>query len=95
MLAHLNLNEAFGDAIYTGEPNLRKPNPQVFRLIADEFGINTSQAVSIGDQEESDIIPAKLIGMRTVRVGFGETKADYQAEDVIAAIELLKKEGFL
>jgi HAD superfamily hydrolase (TIGR01549 family) len=95
VLAHLNLEEAFGDVVYTGEPDLRKPNPQAFQQIADDFGVEVSQVFSIGDQEESDIAPAQAIGMRTVRVGQGETRADYQAEDVITAVNFLKRVGLL
>lgn len=95
VLTHLDLNETFGSAIYTGEPDVRKPNPQAFQQIVDDFEVEPSQVFSVGDQEESDIIPAKKIGMRAILVGQGKTCADYQAEDIFTAVNLLKKEGFL
>jgi HAD superfamily hydrolase (TIGR01549 family) len=95
VLNYLNLEKAFGNTIYTGEPNLRKPNPLIFRQIADDFKINPCQVFSIGDQEESDVIPAQSIGMKAVLIGQGKTKADYQADDIIVAINILKKKGFL
>lgn len=93
VLAQLNLEETFGDFIYTGEPDLRKPNPQVFQKIADDFGVKPPQVFSIGDQEESDIAPAQAIGMKTVKIGKGETRADFQAEDVVTAVNLLRRLG--
>ena len=50
VLAYLHLEDVFGDTIYTGEPNLRKPNPQIFQKVADDFGVQPSQVFSIGDQ---------------------------------------------
>lgn len=94
VLAYLNIEDAFDDRIYTGEPDLRKPDPQVFQNIADDFEVKPSQVFSIGDQEKTDIAPAQAIGMRTIRIGQGETKADYQADDVITAVNLLRKEGY-
>jgi len=95
VLSHLKLQKVFGENLYTGEPILRKPNPQVFQQIADNFGVKPNQVFSIGDQEDTDIIPAKKIGMKTIRVGRGKTKADYQTKDVISAIDLLRKEKYL
>jgi FMN phosphatase YigB (HAD superfamily) len=95
VLAYLNLEAAFGDRVYTGEPNVRKPNPQIFRQIANDFEVEAAQVFSIGDQEESDIAPAQAVGMRTVRIGRGETTANYQVEDVIAAVDLLRTKGLL
>ena len=40
-------------------------------------------------------MPALAIGMRTVRIGQGETRADYQAENVVTAVNLLRMKGFL
>jgi len=95
VLAYLQVKDVFDTAIYTGEPNLRKPNPLIFQKIADNFGAIPSLVFSIGDQEISDIIPAKTIGMKTIKIGNGETQADYQIDNVLLAINLLRKEGFL
>jgi len=95
VLAYLNLQEIFGSAIYTGEPDVRKPNPLIFQQIIDTFKVRPSRVFSIGDQEASDIIPARAVGLRTLRIGLDETCADYQAKDIFTAINLLKRRGFL
>jgi HAD superfamily hydrolase (TIGR01509 family) len=96
VLAYLDIDNAFEGRLYTGEPDDRKPNPRVFQRIADDFSVPTANIFSIGDQEQSDIIPAKTLGMRTVLIGSSQnTVADYQAADVKLAIGLLRKEGFV
>lgn len=96
VLAYLNIEKMFGDNIFTGEPDLRKPNPLIFDYVATSMNAKPSDVYSIGDQEESDIIPAKSIGMRTVFVGPGTSQiADYSAENVKMALQLLKQEGVL
>lgn len=96
VLAYLNIDDAFEGRLYTGEPDDRKPNPRVFQRIADDFSVPTASVFSIGDQEESDIIPARSLGMKTILIGSSQnTVADYQAADVKLAIGLLRKEGFV
>lgn len=96
VLAYLDLEEVFAGRVYTGEPDERKPQPEAFQKIASDFGVEPTTIFSIGDQEYSDILPAKSIGMKTVFIGSSPaTVADYQANDVKAAISLLQKEGFI
>lgn len=83
-------------AIFSGEPDVRKPHPSAFEQVARHWGLAPESIVSIGDQEESDILPAKSLGMRTVRIGKAKTTAaDFTAPDVPSAIKLLKKEKIL
>ena len=96
VLAYLDIDNAFEGRLYTGEPDDRKPNPRVFQRIADDFSVPATSVFSIGDQEESDIAPAKSLGMKAVLIGSSQnTVADYQAADVKHAIGLLRKEGFV
>lgn len=95
VLAYLNLESIFSDRIYTGEPDIRKPNPVVFQNIANDFGVLPFNVISIGDQEYSDIVPAKSIGMKTICIGITQTTADYQVENVKTAIQVLQMEGLI
>lgn len=95
VLGFLSIREVFGDKIFTGEPDIRKPNPEVFRQIVTANGVDPRSAISIGDQEHTDILPAKSIGMLTMRIAPDgtESSADFVASDIASAIELLQKEG--
>ncbi|HMQ09544.1 MAG TPA: HAD hydrolase-like protein [Candidatus Nanoperiomorbaceae bacterium] len=95
-IGYIGIANLFGDNIITGEPDIRKPNPEVFRQIMDKVGSVASQTVSIGDQDFSDIVPAKQLGMRTVRIGQDENSvADLQARNVNDALVKLRQKGWL
>lgn len=48
-----------------------KPSPLFFRMILDGLGVSADEAVMVGDRVDFDVHPAKLMGMKTVRVLVG------------------------
>lgn len=69
-----------------------------FRKIVKRLGVKAEECIMIGDREESDIVPAKKIGMKTIRIrrgryAEGKTVADSEAADLLEAVEILKKFG--
>lgn len=94
VLAHLQVAELF-PIVYSGEPNLRKPNPEVFRAVATLLETQPENTISVGDQEESDILPAQSVGMKTIRVGLERGQADYQIKSIAELVPLLRKENLL
>jgi putative hydrolase of the HAD superfamily len=84
------------DAVFSGEPNIRKPHPNAFLQIADFWCLSPEEIVAIGDQEKSDILPAKSLGMKTVRIGTNTgTAADFMAKNMTDAIQQLTNRGIL
>ena len=53
------------------EMGVTKPDPAFFQIILDSLGVEPKEAVMVGDRLDYDIFPAKLIGLRTVRVLVG------------------------
>ena len=94
-LGYMGIADVFGDRIFTGEPDIRKPSPLAFQQVLDDRSVDAAYAISIGDQDPTDIIPAQLLGMATVRIGAGETVADLQAATVVDAIALLRERNVL
>ncbi len=93
VLEHLAVRELFGPAVFSGDPDIRKPDPEAFMQVARFWGIQPNEIVSVGDIEKNDILPARQLGMVTVRIGNDpDTQADFTAPDIHGAIELLKKE---
>jgi len=88
VLNYLDISDYFNGNVFTGEPDLRKPNPEVFRQIADKFGISYGNCYSIGDQEQTDIVPAKSIGMKTVIIGKSRF-ADYEFDSIEEVLKFL------
>jgi HAD superfamily hydrolase (TIGR01549 family) len=50
------------------ELGVSKPDPQFFQMILDSLEVEPQEAAMVGDRLDYDIHPAKLMGMRTVRV---------------------------
>lgn len=48
-----------------------KPAPLFFRMILDGLGVPAEEAVMVGDRLDFDVHPAKLLGIKTVRVLVG------------------------
>jgi FMN phosphatase YigB (HAD superfamily) len=61
VLAYLGIAEYFED-LYTGEKFGQKD--EIFRIIAGRY----QNATSIGDQIETDILPARAVGIKGIRV---------------------------
>jgi HAD superfamily hydrolase (TIGR01509 family) len=49
----------------TGELGVWKPDAMAFRLVLDNLGVEPTQALMVGDNEDFDITPAKALGMQT------------------------------
>lgn len=90
----LGLKELFGEHVYTYDLPLRKPDPKAFLQVAEKWEVDPRQCFAIGDTEETDILPAKSLGMKTIRIGQDvETKADALVSDVFGAIAILAQEA--
>lgn len=88
---YLGVAETFGENIITGEPDIRKPDPAVFRQAAKQLNALPSDIVSVGDQNYSDIVPAKLLGMTTVIIGPEQLDAHHRVDSIERAITLIKE----
>lgn len=92
VLEYLDVAELFAERLLTGEPDVRKPDPAAFQQALELLEAAPEQAVSVGDQNHSDILPAKRLGMTTVRIGPEIGDADYRADSAVVALELVWKE---
>jgi 8-oxo-dGTP diphosphatase/putative hydrolase of the HAD superfamily len=88
--------------IASAEEGLEKPDRRIFELALSRAHCKPENAVMIGDRVDNDIIPAKKLGMKTVRVKQGMWKywealseseqADYEVDDLSAVLELFEEE---
>lgn len=88
VLKHLGIYEYVKDSLFTGEGDLRKPNPEIFRYVVDKMDFIPEETYSIGDQEYSDILPAKEAGLKTIIIGKSE-QADFEADSITEVIEII------
>ncbi len=81
-----------------------KPSEEIYRIALGKIGVSPSEVIMVGDQLETDIIPAKKLGLTTVLVLSGLTKRedlekldpekksmiDYVFEDVSGVLEIVR-----
>lgn len=56
------------------EEGVKKPDLRIFRLALQRAGCSAEESYMIGDRLDNDIVPAKALGMKTIRIlqGFGQ-----------------------
>jgi HAD superfamily hydrolase (TIGR01662 family) len=72
-LKTFGLQEYFDIILSSAEEGVAKPDPVIFLRALDRACCKPQDAYMIGDRLDNDIIPAKALGMKTIRIlqGFG------------------------
>jgi len=90
VLAHLEVDSYFHDNIFSGEGDVRKEFYNAFEEIVKDLKTEADNCIVIGDQEDTDILPAKKVGLKTVYVGPAEkTEADYKINNILELKNIL------
>lgn len=55
----------------SGVSGVRKPDPRAFTGAADALGVVPAECIMVGDRIDNDIVPAKALGMETIRFRTG------------------------
>lgn len=74
LLKEWGIESYFQLIILSEEVGLSKPNTAIFTLALQKANIPADRVVYVGDRYDNDILPAKSLGMWTVRIltGFGK-----------------------
>lgn len=74
LLKEWGISSYFQLIILSEEVGVCKPDLRIFNLALEESSISADKAVYVGDRYDNDILPAKTLGMYTVRIltGFGK-----------------------
>ena len=75
-----NFLEWFESGVFSHEVGVRKPNPEIYKIVLDKIGIDPSEAVFIDDKSEM-LIPANELGITTYLF----TSPDKLRENLVAA----------
>lgn len=83
VLKELNIIDLFSQ-VFTGEGDIRKAFGNSFKAIIAKLGYLPDQVISIGDQEETDIKPAKELGIKTIFINKDRKSeiADFSVENI-------------
>jgi FMN phosphatase YigB (HAD superfamily) len=66
VLQQRGLLKHFGVVAISDELGMRKPDPAIFRWALEQAGTSPSHAVMVGDRRDNDIVPAGMLGMKTL-----------------------------
>jgi putative hydrolase of the HAD superfamily len=83
------------DGVFVSEDIGRTKDELFFKEVLERLGSEASDCVMVGDREDADIIPAKKVGITTVRVMKGKHKdvpsgADHVISDMGELLPILK-----
>lgn len=67
LLKHNNLLHYFHSFSFSDETGVSKPHHKAFHTVLSELGIEPTNALHIGDIEDTDIVGAKALGMKAIR----------------------------
>lgn len=90
LVAHLGLKPEIFEEFFGITPEAIKPEPAFFQQILDYTRLPAKEHLFVGDREETEIMPAKKIGMRTAKAWAEESMvADVCLPEVYAIVRLL------
>ncbi len=94
-LIRLGIEHYFED-VFVSEEMGEEKSPSFFRKVLKRIGAKPEECIMIGDRENSDIIPAKMVGIITVRVrrgkhAKGKSTASFDVENLEKLPIIIKK----
>jgi HAD superfamily hydrolase (TIGR01549 family) len=70
-LEDMNILQYFTFTEIQDDYKITKPDPGYFRAILEKCNCRAEESIMVGDRIDKDIIPAKMTGMKTIRVKTG------------------------
>jgi putative hydrolase of the HAD superfamily len=67
----LDLEQRFNAIVYCWEIHAPKPDPRGYTTALEKMNVSAQQVVMIGDRVDHDMVPAKALGMKTIRIKRG------------------------
>ena len=96
-LCYLQLHHMFDFVSTFDDTGVRKPSPVPFQRALDYFGVDSGDAIMVGDWPDRDISGAAQLGMVTVFARYGntfgtvESGARYDVNDIYELIDIVDK----
>jgi len=98
-LERIGIRHCFQTVNGSDDVHLWKPDSRLFERALNSLGVRPENTVMIGDRQDNDIVPAKMMGMRAVlfktgthrdqRVRYPEEKPDWIVQSVEELRQLL------
>jgi len=94
-LSREGVADYFDVLIFSDEAKIRKPDPEIFRLAAQELRARPSEIVHIGDNLKSDVWGAKNAGFRAIHLAGAEGRDKKAESDPTSLVSLSRNLGQL
>jgi putative hydrolase of the HAD superfamily len=83
------------EGVFVSEELREDKGPAFYKKVLGALDAKAGDCMMVGDREDTDIAPARIIGMKTVRVLSGRqanlpTKADFVIKDVSEIVPILR-----
>jgi putative hydrolase of the HAD superfamily len=94
-LCSLSLQHVFDAVVTFDDTNARKPDPAPFQEVLRRLGVESHEALMVGDWAERDVVGGRSLGMRTVFARYGDTfgtvssGADHDIDDPMALLSIV------
>lgn len=94
-LCYLQLHHMFDVVLAHEDTGEYKPSPVPFTTVLEKLGIESHEALMVGDWPERDIAGARELGIKTVFARYGDTfetnvsGADYDINDIYSLLEIV------
>ena len=82
---HSGLQDYFEVFLPSGEVGVQKPDPEIFHIALKRMGLNSDEAVFVGDHLDLDVIGAQDAGMRGIlyNPGYRRARDPYISPDAV------------
>lgn len=83
LIRRLGLEPYLRPALNSAGIGIRKPDPQIFQLVLEEWDLEPGDVVMVGDALEADILGARLAGLGAILALMDENPANDELRDRI------------
>lgn len=100
-LEKLGIASCFKIILSAGDSSMYKPDTRFFSMAALQLNLKPEYCLMIGDRPDNDIVPAKMIGMRALRIRTGwhinqpirdpQEQADWTVDSIQDLIDTVRK----
>jgi HAD superfamily hydrolase (TIGR01549 family) len=91
VLQKYDLEQYFDNVVLSRDLGIRKPSPEIFNFTLVNLGVNSSEALHVGDSLEEDVQGAQNAGMKTVWIKGTSGSTDIHPDFIISKVTELPK----
>ncbi len=84
---HLDLDKYIDEYTFSYTYNIRKPNPDLFKIAVEKLSVDVSKLLMVGDGIKPDIYGSNQLGIKSIWYNMKNKKNDVHIENMIGEIK--------